>query len=414
MQKKSRAYEAGESLADMPIKKTKMSHKKCTPAEFGAMVKEAASLQEMIQNVAPTPVSTYTPYGLGGAAAGSVVGGLLSPKGQLLRGMLRGGLMGGTTGLGAAAGQNFIFNTDNRDGVEYTPLGRALMPGLGGLAGLLTGAMANRVSDEFDTADGSAVKKKKNRKQTKSAQQPAARNMLDMIKTQSARDFGAYVKQSFNIQEYLPQSSLGAAGLGAGIGALGGMLIPGEDEEGNGEHRYDSAIRRALLGAGVGGLAGAGAYYLPQLMGGGSTQQAAPQSLATQSGQQSTVSPTGAAAATSQNRYGSLVPPAATASSPAAGASLDPATQNRIVQGLQGVGSGLDAAAAFTNPGLLLGHAGASGLNALQQYGASLGKKIKARPAPTKPFYSPDPAMREVMQRPVAGFKPNKQRRPFD
>jgi len=41
MKKQSKVYDASESVENMPIKKTKMNHKCCTPGEFGARVKQA-------------------------------------------------------------------------------------------------------------------------------------------------------------------------------------------------------------------------------------------------------------------------------------------------------------------------------------------------------------------------------------
>jgi hypothetical protein len=132
---KMNVYDAGESVKDMPIKKTEESHKKCSPGEF-CMHKEGSALA-FGRKVAEAMDMPFTREGynqvaassmggsvglLGGGAAGAGLGalhGLISPgetvgrddagnsivkKRNRLMGALRGGLAGGAGGaLGGMA-----------------------------------------------------------------------------------------------------------------------------------------------------------------------------------------------------------------------------------------------------------------------------------------------------------------------
>jgi hypothetical protein len=64
------------------------------------------------------------------------------------------------------------------------------------------------------------------------------------------------------------QHALMGAGLGAGAGALSGLVAPGKDDEDETD-RTGSAVMRALLAGGLGGLAGGygGKYITPYLSG---------------------------------------------------------------------------------------------------------------------------------------------------
>ena len=77
-----------------------------------------------------------------------------------------------------------------------------------------------------------------------------------MIKTQSAREFGA--KLAFNMDPRL-LGALGVGGAGALAGGLYGLMNPGDEiDEETGRrrqrNRFGAALSNALLGAGVGGL----------------------------------------------------------------------------------------------------------------------------------------------------------------
>ena len=161
-------------------------------------------------------------------------------------------------------------------------------------------------------------------------------------KSCSPGEFGSMVKQSFNIGDHLPAAGYGALG-GAGLGALSGLINPGEedeyDEDGNvigrkQRGRFGAALRNALMGAGVGGAAGvAGSAMAPEytqqaidavrgMFGAGQAQQPQPgaelagQALPEAANMQSigNLGGTGAMqqmAAQSANRYGAMTPPPA-------------------------------------------------------------------------------------------------------
>lgn len=129
---------------------------------MNAFQKKGESLQEMLAYLTPqgNNPNQYIVPGLAGAGIGSVAGGIMSQKGKMLQGMLRGGALGAGTGLGVGAGQTFIDNL-NSSGAEVQPLGRALIPATGGLAGLAGAAFANRAGDEI----ANRKKKDKNEKE---------------------------------------------------------------------------------------------------------------------------------------------------------------------------------------------------------------------------------------------------------
>jgi hypothetical protein len=183
MKKQSKVYEAAEGVENMPIKQTKMNHKKCTPGEFGAMVKDAAN--PVIAPAQPPAIGPHANRAL-----------------------------------------------------------KSMLP-----------AHQKRLQSGQKAMD-------------KIMGNPALNQPLGM---KSAHEFGAYVKQSFNIQQYLPaiQKYLPAAGMGAGLGAgagaLSGLINPGEEDEYDNQgrvvgrrqrSRLGAMMRNALMGAGVGGVAG--------------------------------------------------------------------------------------------------------------------------------------------------------------
>lgn len=239
--KAAKVYEASEAVDGEKPKEVYESHKKCAPGEFG-MNKEGEDLQSMLQNIMPygdRPNQYALPTALG-AGLGGVAGGLMSPKGKLLRGMLRGAVVGGGAGLGLGAGQTLIDNND-RTNMEFTPLGRVAVPGAGALAGLTGGLFANRLVDEAvpesDQKDNKKDKKEK------------------AMKKESAYAFGRLVKEALD-----PAVGYGAAGgglLGAGLGGLAGFINPGEEEDETGRVRRRSRFGAALRGALGGGAAGA-------------------------------------------------------------------------------------------------------------------------------------------------------------
>lgn len=254
-EKQSKVYEAAESVENMPIKQTKMNHKKCTPGEFGAMVKEAA------------PPMARLMQGVGGAVGSALTQGApqAAQKAMLAQRKNLRPVMGGVPGGNARQSLQQAGRAAYQDAVDGN-VGRAALAGA-------AGAGAGYASNYFPAYDAETQ-----RLQTQSGTKPALQGLQGIraatqgigsrIKGSSARDFGAHVKQSF-IQQYLPAAGLGA-GVGAGMGALGGLINPGEEDEYDDEgrvigrkqrSRFGAMLQNALMGAGVGGLAGGAAQH---------------------------------------------------------------------------------------------------------------------------------------------------------
>jgi len=256
MKKFSKVYEAAESVDNMPIKKTEMSHKKCTPGEFGAMVKAAVDPLH-------GPSNEYVPPAA--AAFGSIVqrpnrnfGGLMPKPHPRLA--MEPQPPKDVPGTGSP--------NDHADHYRHQSRMNALHRRVG----------PDQPYPPFDPRTDPAVINRMNHAQNRvdvlkdinSTNPPpgAWTGRTGMTKTQSAREFGAMVKKSFNLPESvmnsLPAAGYGALG-GAGIGALSGLLNPGEEDEYDEDGRvigrkprsgFSAALRNALLGAGVGGVAG--------------------------------------------------------------------------------------------------------------------------------------------------------------
>ena len=132
--------------------------------------------------------------------------------------------------------------------------------------------------DRLEREAGTKKKKDDNEKQSKVYEASEAVDGMHVKHTKMNHkkcmpgEFGAMVKQSLdigqyipaNISQHLPTAGVGAAA-GAGLGALGGLISPGEEDEydDNGRvigrrqrNRFGAMLRNALMGAGVGGLAG--------------------------------------------------------------------------------------------------------------------------------------------------------------
>lgn len=286
-EKQSKVYEASEAVDGLHVKHTKMNHKKCTPGEFGAMVKEAASplarMGKMVLGNVLKPVA--------GAGAGVAA---MHAADRAINNTSQGSAAPATT----AAQPNDALHQARQEHASMATWSRPYRKGQQTLNYFpdMEHAFDNASMAEVDLERGQPVRLPPSR----GAVDPALTNRFQhygfnnrytqggapagsytgkpnyfqgMTKTQSARDFGAYVKQSFNINQYLPAAGVGAVA-GAGLGALGGLINPGEEDEYDDQgrvvgrkqrSRFGAMLRNALMGAGAGGIVGgAGSALLPQ------------------------------------------------------------------------------------------------------------------------------------------------------
>lgn len=279
-EKQSKVYEATEPVQNMTVKQTKMNHKQCSPGEFGAMVKESANPWARLAG----GVST---------AMGNVGGALTQGAPQAAQKAMLAQRQNLRPIMGIVPGGNArqSLQQAGREAFKDTVHSNSLAAAGAGAAGAGFGygvKYHGAYNDEQDRLLAPAwthpSMRGKSPAEAGMVPQPARGNHViktvsgNLLKTNSARDFGAYVKQSFNIGDYLPKglhehlpgAGLGA-GLGAGIGAIGGLINPGEEDEydDNGRvvgrkqrSRFGAMMRNALAGAGVGGLAGGAASYM--------------------------------------------------------------------------------------------------------------------------------------------------------
>lgn len=148
-----------------------------TPYEFGSAIKYAMSFHDLpyraghflFGNTGATydgvrPMG-YAGAGAVGAGLGGLVGAYNAEKGKKLRGLLRGGLIGAGTGLGARAAGGAVFSglNDSVLNTQYPALAAALGGGLvGSAAGAgLSDGVENIVSEEPADETKPAKKKKK-------------------------------------------------------------------------------------------------------------------------------------------------------------------------------------------------------------------------------------------------------------
>jgi len=294
MRKAAKVYEAGESVEGNKPKVVYESHKKCTPGEFGARVKESTA--------------TIGGASVAGAGLGALLGALRAPKGKMLKYTLGGAGIGGLAGAGSAAGYNLIPNRDYGGPTSLAKLPLAL----GG--GALAGHLGNKLYDEVEEYIPEKKDKKQEKKQEKEAagsggvlgrflaaaatvggagaalnaaakkrlpstgntppintptiaeNAAARRREIDgLIKANSAREFGQ--KVAFNIDlSMLKNPAIGGAVLGAGLGGLTGLIAPGEDENGKTRSRFGAMLRGALGGGALGTAGGAAiGHFAPNL-----------------------------------------------------------------------------------------------------------------------------------------------------
>lgn len=209
LRKVAKVYEAAESVDNMPVKHTRESHKKCAPGEFG-LNKEGADPRAMMVGgsgkTAPKPPAIPLPDKNMAVDMSAFPGGHNTAAGiprqttmQEIRQVMR---------------DNPFAALDTLNMPQ-----RQVVPGY--------------------------------------SRNPAA----GITKTNSARQFGASVKQA--LDPALGMAGLGGAG-GALAGGLSGLIAPGEyeDEDGNVKRRgrLSAALQRALgmgaVGAGLGGAYG--------------------------------------------------------------------------------------------------------------------------------------------------------------
>ena len=273
-EKQSKVYEASESVENMPIKQTKMNHKKCTPGEFGAMVKEAAGPVPTQQQ--PSFWSKLFPSYAERMRMGQKAMQKIMPPPKPLN-------VKSARDFGAMLLQKAAKNPLTRvltgvtDALTQTPVpvhntGKAINSVTGqtisgGASPSPSWLIANR--DAAATAASMA-------RSARSGAVPPPTPAPKRVKASSARDFGALVKQSFldqyasKMKPYLPAIGTGLAA-GAGLGAIKGLVSPGEEDEydANGRvigrkqrNRFGAMLQNALTGAFAGGAAGGAARYL--------------------------------------------------------------------------------------------------------------------------------------------------------
>lgn len=228
--------------------------------DFGAMVKEA--------------VNPKTIMNLGRQAVGGVSGALTQGAPQAARRAMldQRDAIGFVRDFGGAIGRptprSYVRDSlqqAGRDAFRGQVQGNAIAAAGAAGAGVGAGYGANYLNAYRDEAN----QLQQNAQPAVPSLPPAATQGIgSMIKANSARDFGAYVKQSF-VQQYLPAAGMGA-GLGAGVGAISGLINPGEEDEYDDEgrvigrkqrSRFGAMLRNALMGAGVGGLVGGAAQH---------------------------------------------------------------------------------------------------------------------------------------------------------
>lgn len=262
-EKESKVYEAGESVEGMPIKQTKMNHKKCTPGEFGMAVKEAANPIARMATGVGKALSQGAPQAAQKAMLNNreAIGFVRDLGGAIGRPMPSGYVRKSLQQAGQDAFRGQVQN-NTIDAAGAAAAGVGVGYGAKYLDAYRT--EADRLQQNAQRPTPSPVTPIMQRNPG------AMAGVGSMIKTQSARAFGSHVKQGFDIQKYLPTAGVGA-GIGAGIGALGGLINPGEEDEydDNGRvigrkqrSRFGAMMRNALMGAGVGGVAGGVAGYM--------------------------------------------------------------------------------------------------------------------------------------------------------
>lgn len=200
---KMNTYDAGESVKNMPIKKTEESHKQCSPGEFG-MNKEGKSASSLAHT-------------LDAARRGANVGGVLGGLAGVVGGGIHGAYDPGAYGELDSQGNPVLKRRSRLMGALRGAAGY-------GLGGIFGGRVLGAAGGAANARGGGGVS---------GAQYPP--------KTASALEFGAKIAQSIDMpftREGYNQVGAASAGgtlgflgggaAGAGLGALHGLISPGE------------------------------------------------------------------------------------------------------------------------------------------------------------------------------------------
>lgn len=319
--KQSKVYDASESVENMPIKKTKMNHKCCTPGEFGARVKEARGqsyasnpggsapktapgaeadngfwtwlagkfggdpVRTRVSNarrgiVTPPPPDPKGPpmvdfnpsdYAMGGGLAGGGAGALLGAVLSKKKNKLRNALLGGLAGAGAGALSGHYLGKQAASGDQYNQ--RIALKKKKYLNGLIDGtttrvlaAGENPGADE-ELALGKNIggwglstylSPEEHKKRYGAKEEKEAASTLE--------DVSSYISGLYNkIPEPVRQGGGMGGVAGAALGGLSGLVAPGSKTEIGPDgkpvkktrSRLMSAIQRAALGGAAGGAGGA-------------------------------------------------------------------------------------------------------------------------------------------------------------
>jgi hypothetical protein len=269
MRKAAKVYEAGESVEGMKPKVVYESHKKCTPCEFGARVKQALSPESIDMNPAGGPGMGQNTALIGGQLANptpeySESGAYYaSPAGLESRKSRNNNDRNAYTNRLLDADRDIRSNLEEEQNMNHLSavsglaphIGAAVgQPLLGRAAGLAGAAMGGLGANKATRLDRPAIQKnlqeaKQNYDRVTPPNQRGvyklpyfgkAGNMSDG----SGSQMGAVLRQYPNMLRYtLPTTTLVGSLLGAGHGAIAG----------------DGALRGALRGGLIGAGTGAGA-----------------------------------------------------------------------------------------------------------------------------------------------------------
>lgn len=184
-------------------------------------------------------------------AAGAGYGALQSPGGSRIRGATIGGVAGAGAGLGLEAGRTFIDSPHGKlmgnGGNTASLFGGAALGGLGGLnAGrelaeyLQLGDRKDDTEDDLSELDA------------RQARSWLPGGLSDLLSTDRHKKAAQFVSDLTKQANTLPYALGGAA-----LGGLAGAYMTGDDEDGR-PASMGRRLRNAAIGAGVGGLGGAG------------------------------------------------------------------------------------------------------------------------------------------------------------
>lgn len=178
---------------------------------------------------------------------------------------------GGQVGGGIAALTNPTRTDEDQAKADKSILANLFVPGVAPYNTFKRIGYSIRNPRLLEAKDDLAYGEWKQRQQRedrfKDREQSESQDKKEKTQTKAANAF-AYALTKSAVGNFNWQHALTGAGLGAGAGALSGMLMPGKDDEDE-DDRAGSALWRALLAGGLGGLAGGygGKYITPYLSG---------------------------------------------------------------------------------------------------------------------------------------------------